>query len=185
MRNQPREILTTEGRALISSSHLDSRDSPFCAAARRGDSASVAEAIKRGESMEELSRAMWISAARGHPECLEMLVAVAKPRAEKSLALQLAARFGRDMCVAILIPLSTPKADGSLALKWAIQGGHIACARLLIPVSDLSDRLGMGRLAEEIALDSKRVNMFALLESVKITESLEEAPARHARSLRI
>lgn len=185
MGKQSSHISTTEGRALRFSSHFDSHDSPLCLAARQGDFEKLDEVIKSGAFSEDFSKAMWISAARGHKTGLEMLLAVANPRAEKSLALQLAARFGRDKCVEILIPLSTPKADGSLALKWAIQGGHLACASLLIPVSDLSDRLGMGRLAEDIALDSKRHDMFALLESVKIAESMVDAPLRHAGCLRI
>ena len=90
--------------------------------------------IKQSSSID-CGKALIISAAKGHTECVKLLIPVSDQKTNKSEALRWSCYNGHAECAKLLISVSDQKTNNQ-ALGWATCNGHTECVKILIPVSD-------------------------------------------------
>lgn len=107
-------------------------------AAENGSAACLAVLIGASNSKNKSSRslALLMAAARGHAECVKLLVSHANP-ATQSDALTRAAARGHFECVELLIPGSNMKSFGGSALRSAAFAGSAPCVFALMESGSL------------------------------------------------
>ena len=105
-------------------------------AARYGKTELLNGLIKQSINGVDYNKALCLTSANGHTECVKLLIPVSDPK--NCNALSWASISGHAECVKFLIHVSDPKINNSYALRMAAEKDHFDCVELLLPHSDIS-----------------------------------------------